>query len=70
MTITRGEKGATFIIDNSVYNFDLFTKGNVVDSHYLYIYIIYSSFNCILTPEISTLFIVTIVPASTTEKYL
>ena len=32
MTITRGEKGATFIIDNSVYNFDLFTKGNVVDS--------------------------------------
>lgn len=45
-------------------------KGNVNQPHYLYIYIIYSSFNCILTPEISTLFIVKIVPASTTEKYL
>ena len=45
-------------------------KGNVNQPHYLYIYIIYSSFNCILTPEISTLFIVKIVPPSTTEKYL
>lgn len=32
MTITRGEKGATFIIDNNIYNFELFAKGNVVDS--------------------------------------
>ena len=32
MTITRGEKGATFIIDNNVYNFDLINKGDVVDS--------------------------------------
>ena len=32
MTITRGEKGATFITDNNAYNFELLTKGEVVDS--------------------------------------
>ena len=32
MTITRGENGATFITDNNVYNFELVTKGEVVDS--------------------------------------
>lgn len=32
MTITRGEKGATFINDGNVYNFDLITKGNIIDS--------------------------------------
>lgn len=32
MTITRGEKGATFINDGNVYNFDLISKGNIIDS--------------------------------------
>lgn len=32
MTITRGEKGASFIIDNNTYNFKLLEKGSVVDS--------------------------------------
>ena len=32
MTITRGEKGATFIKDNKEYNFKLTIKGDVVDS--------------------------------------
>ncbi len=32
MTITRGEAGATFIYDNKLYNFNLITKGNVIDS--------------------------------------
>lgn len=32
MTITRGEKGATFIINGNTYDFKLSTKGNVVDS--------------------------------------
>ena len=32
MTITRGEKGATFIVDNNVYNFELINKSEVVDS--------------------------------------
>lgn len=32
MTVTRGEKGATFITDDEVYNFELINKGNVVDS--------------------------------------
>ena len=32
MTITRGEKGATFIYDNAVYNFKLTNIGNTVDS--------------------------------------
>lgn len=32
MTITRGEKGATFIIDGDVLDFNLAIKGNVVDS--------------------------------------
>ncbi len=31
MTITRGEKGATFIYDNAVYNFKLTNIGNTVD---------------------------------------
>ena len=32
MTITRGEKGATFIINGNTYDFKLSAKGNVVDS--------------------------------------
>lgn len=32
MTITRGDKGATFISEDGIYNFDLKFKGNVVDS--------------------------------------
>lgn len=32
MTITRGEKGATFITNDDMYNFELINKGNVVDS--------------------------------------
>ena len=32
MTITRGEKGATFITRDGIYNFELINKGNVVDS--------------------------------------
>ncbi len=32
MTITRGEKGATFITNNNVVDFELINKGNVVDS--------------------------------------
>lgn len=32
MTITRGEKGATFIVNNIAYNYKLLTKGSVVDS--------------------------------------
>ncbi len=32
MTITRGEKGATFIVDNNIYNYKLLTRGKVVDS--------------------------------------
>lgn len=32
MTITRGEDGATFINKDGVYNFNLITKGSVVDS--------------------------------------
>lgn len=32
MTITRGEKGATFITSDGIYNFKLINKGNVVDS--------------------------------------
>jgi len=32
MTITRGEKGATFISDGKIYDFDLISKGNVIDS--------------------------------------
>lgn len=32
MTITKGEKGATFITNDNIYNFELINKGNVVDS--------------------------------------
>ena len=32
MTITKGENGATFIVDNNIYNFELFIKGDVIDS--------------------------------------
>lgn len=32
MTITRGEKGSTFIYNNKIYNYTLLTKGEVVDS--------------------------------------
>ena len=32
MTITRGEKGATFITNDNLYDFKLINKGNVVDS--------------------------------------
>ena len=32
MTITRGEKGATFITNDDMYNFELINKANVVDS--------------------------------------
>lgn len=32
MTITRGEKGATFITSDGIYDFELINKGNVVDS--------------------------------------
>ncbi len=32
MTITRGEKGATFIVNNNEYNYDLINKGAVIDS--------------------------------------
>lgn len=32
MTITRGENGATFILDGNAYNFKLITKGEVIDS--------------------------------------
>ena len=31
MTITRGENGATFILDGNAYNFKLITKGEVID---------------------------------------
>lgn len=32
ITITRGEKGATFITNDNIYNFELINKGNIVDS--------------------------------------
>lgn len=32
MTITRGENGATFITSNYIYNFELLTKGETVDT--------------------------------------
>ena len=32
MTITRGEKGSTFIYNNKIYNYTLLAKGEVVDS--------------------------------------
>lgn len=32
MTITRGENGATFILDNKIYNYSLLIKGNIIDS--------------------------------------
>lgn len=32
ITITRGEKGATFITDDNIYNFELINKSNIVDS--------------------------------------
>ena len=32
MTITRGDQGATFILDGNAYNFKLITKGEVIDS--------------------------------------
>lgn len=32
MTITRGEKGATFITSDGIYNFELINKGDIVDS--------------------------------------
>lgn len=32
MTITRGEKGATFITNDDIHNFELINKGDVVDS--------------------------------------
>ena len=32
MTITRGENGVSFIVDNHKYNYKLLSKGNVIDS--------------------------------------